>query len=117
MLRGSNKNNSNNKITKSIFHHFCPRPPSIAHIPSRYVMRYIVLDGFYPWVRGGSVACSGGQDGLQCSGDAHPSNRAQHTVGTLKLPFFWAILLPWIFLASTVYGIVIIIINIQGWAI
>ena len=45
-------------------------------------MRYIVLDGVYPWVRGGCIACSRGQGGFQCGGDAHPPNHAQRTVGT-----------------------------------
>ena len=42
-------------------------------------MRYIVLDGFYPWVRGGCIACSRGQGGLQCGGDAHPSKQSYPT--------------------------------------
>jgi len=69
-------------------------------------MRYIVLEGFYSWVRRGCIACSRGQGGLQCGWDAHASNHAHRTVGTVQLPFFWASLLPWIFLASTVCGIV-----------
>jgi len=75
-------------------------------------MRYIVIDGFYPWVRGGRIACSGGQGGFQRGGDAHPSNHAQRTVGTLQLSFFYAILLPWIFLASMIYGIVLSLIRV-----
>ena len=50
-----------------------------------------------------------GQGGLQCGGDAHRSNRANSTVGTVQLnSFFWvSLLLPWIFLVSTVYGLVL----------
>jgi len=50
-------------------------------------MQHNVLDGFYPLVRDGCIACSRGQGGFQCGGDVYPSNHAQRTVGTLQLPF------------------------------
>ena len=55
-------------------------------------MQYNVLDGFYPWVREGCIACIGGQGGFQCSGDVYASNHAQRTVGTLQLPFCFVVL-------------------------
>ena len=49
----------------------------------RYVVRYIVLGGFCPRVRGGCIACSRSQGGFQCSEDVYPSNHAQRTVSKL----------------------------------
>ena len=43
-------------------------------------MRYIVPDGFCPWVRGGCIACSRGRGGLRCGEDVYPSNRAGEDV-------------------------------------
>jgi hypothetical protein len=68
-------------------------------------VRYIVLDGFCPWVRGGCIACSRGQDGLRCGEDVYPSNRAQSIVEILQPPLFLASLVSWLFLASKVFGI------------
>ena len=42
---------------------------------------------FCPWVRGGCIACSRVQGGLQCDEDVYPSNHAQRTVEILQLPF------------------------------
>ena len=115
--------NSNSKDTKSVFHHFCPGlPVSLTLCPitqcgtlSYYVVRYIVLDGFVPWVRGGCIACSRGRGGFQCGEDVYPSSHAgedvypndhaHRTVEILQLPFSQASLAFWLFLASMVFGI------------
>jgi len=68
-------------------------------------MRYIVLDGFCPWVRGGCTACGRGRDGFQCGEDVYPSNHAQRTIEILQLPFFLASLVFWLILASMVFEI------------
>jgi len=67
-------------------------------------VRYIVLDGFRPWVRGDCIACSRGQGGLQCCDGLYPGNPAQSTIEILQLPFFLAILVFWLVLASMVFG-------------
>ena len=64
--KGGGNNSENNKVS---FPSFLSWPPSIAHISSHQIMQYNVLDGFYPWVREGCIACSRCQCGFQCSGD------------------------------------------------
>jgi hypothetical protein len=61
-------------------------------------MRYIVLDGFCPWVRGGCIARSRGED-------VYPSSHAQRTIEILQLRSFLASLVFWLFLAFMVFGI------------
>jgi len=68
-------------------------------------MRYVVLGGFCPWVRGGCTACSTGRGGSQCGEDVYPSSHAQRTIKILHLPLFLASLVFWLFLASMVFGI------------
>ena len=75
-------------------------------------MRYIVLDGFCPWVRGGCIACSRSQGGFQCGEDVYPSSHAQRTVEILQLPFFLASLVFWLFLASTVFGLALSLVHV-----
>jgi len=55
-LQSSHKN-SNREGTKSVFHHFCFGLPVSLHILSYSIVRYVVLDCFCPWVRGGCIAC------------------------------------------------------------
>jgi hypothetical protein len=68
-------------------------------------MRYIVLDGFCPWVRGGCTAWSRAQGGFQFGEDVYPSSHAKRTIEILQLPFFLANLLFWLFLASMFFEI------------
>jgi len=67
--------------------------------------RYIVLDGFCPWFRGGCTACSRGRDGFQWSEDVFPNNHAQRTIEIQQLPFFLASLVFWLMLASMFFEI------------
>jgi hypothetical protein len=67
-------------------------------------VRYIVVDGFCPWVRGGCIARSWGQSGSRCDEGVYPSNHAQHIVEILQPPFFLASLVFWLFLPSMVFG-------------
>jgi hypothetical protein len=60
-------------------------------------MRYIVLDGFCPWVRGGCIACSGVRGGFHCGEDMYPSSHVQRTIENLQLTFFLASLVIWLF--------------------
>jgi hypothetical protein len=75
-------------------------------------MRYIVLDGFYPWVRGGCTACSRGRGRFQCGEDVYPHNHAQRTIEILQMPFFLASLVFWLFLASMVLGITLSVVHV-----
>jgi len=75
-------------------------------------MRYIVLDGFCPWFRGGCIACSRGRGGFQYDEDVHPRSHAQRTIEILQLPFFLASLVFWLFLASIVFGITLSLVQV-----
>jgi len=68
-------------------------------------MRYIVLDGFCPWVRRDCTACSRVRGGFQYGEDVYPNKHAQRTIEILQLPFFLDSLFFWLFLASMVFGI------------
>ena len=63
-------------------------------------MRYIVLDGLFPWVRGGCIEWSRGQGRFRCGEDVYPSSHAQRVVEILQNSFFLASLVFWLFLAS-----------------
>ena len=89
IIRTSHTNN-NREGKKSVFHQFLFWPPSIAHTLSHQITWYIVVDGFYPWFRGGCTACSRGWDRFQCGEDVFPSNHAQRTIEILQVPFFLA---------------------------
>ena len=110
MIRSSHKD-SNRGGTKSVFHHFLSWPPSIVHILSCQIMRYVVLDGLSPWVRGGCIACSRRRGGLQCGEDVY-SNHGLHTIEILQLPFFLASMVFWLFLSSVVFGITLSLVQV-----
>ena len=76
-------------------------------------MRYIVLDGFCPRVRGGCIACSRDQGGFRCDEHVYPSNHAQRIVEILQRLVFLASLVFWLFLASTVFGITLFLVHVR----
>ena len=88
---------------KVSFPSFLSWPPSIAHTLSQQITRYIVLDGFCPWFRGGCTACRRGRDGFQCGEDVFPSNHAQRTIEILQIPFFLDSLVFWLIYIKDVY--------------
>jgi len=75
-------------------------------------MRYVVLDGSYPWVCGGCIACGRSQDGLRCGEDVYPSSHAQRMIEIPQLPFFLASLKFLLFLASMVFGITLSLVHV-----
>jgi hypothetical protein len=112
-MRSSHKNsNSNEEEARSVFPSFLSGSPSIAHTLSYQIMRYIVLGGFCPWVRGGCIACSRGRGGFQCGRDVYPSSHAQRTIGILQLPFSLASPVFWLFLASMLFGITLSLVHV-----
>ena len=82
------------------------------HGPANIKVRYIVLNGFRPWVRGGRTARSRGPGGFQCGEGVYPDNHAQRTIEILQPPFFLATLVLWLFLASKVFGITLSLVRV-----
>jgi hypothetical protein len=88
-------------------------------LASQYPSHSFLLDNaahfpkwFLSWVRGGCIVCIRGRGGFQCGEDVYPSSHAQRTIEILKLPFFLASLVFWLFLASMVFRIILSLVHV-----
>ena len=93
-----------NSKSKVSFPPFLSWPPSIAHTLSYEIVRYVVLNGFSPLVRGGCISCSRRAGRIpvrwRCVPQALMPNAQSTFCDCLSS---WPVWYSWLFLASMVF--------------